>query len=48
MISYWITRPSGNKAAASAGTLEAVGALVDAAANAANPNGYMPVSQKDD
>jgi hypothetical protein len=48
MISYWITRPSGNKAAASAGTLEAVGAVVDAAANAANPNGYMPVSQKDD
>ena len=34
MISYWITKPSGNKAAASAAeTLEAVGAVVAAVAN---------------
>lgn len=41
MISYWITRLSGNKAASA---VAAVGAVVGASAN---PNGYMPLSQND-
>jgi hypothetical protein len=43
MISYWITRPPGNKAAV-AGTLEAVVGAVGAVGAA---NGYTPVSQND-
>jgi len=47
MVSYYITRPSGNKAASAAGTLEAIGAVVGAATDGANDDGYTRLSQND-